>query len=162
MLHPFVYRVWLAESALQHELCASHFLTTECDAYENEFYLFFRVRHSSVTVLPHRPVPVHIEEFSMTFQDRHETGLHEGLVNIALNGQAFKTHGRRPRKSSLSCFSHILYNRILLKFKNLGVRHQILDQGLVILPRITREENAHCHAIVAMVEKTKSWLSWKL
>ena len=98
----------------------------------NEFYLFFRVRHYSVTVPSLRTMPVHAEEFSMTFQDRHETGLHEGLVTIALNGHAFNTHGRRPRICNFSSLSHNSYNRIVLNFKSLGVCHQIKDQGLVI------------------------------
>ena len=64
-------RVWIAESALQHELCVSHFLTTECDAYEMSFIcLLGQVTFQSPSH-PHRHVLVHIEESSMMFQDCH-------------------------------------------------------------------------------------------
>ena len=124
--------IWFAEFALQYEFCVSHFLTTECDVYKKEFYLFFLVQRFLVTEISQRPALAHIEEFSMTFQDCHETGLYERLVNIALNGQAIETHGRRPRICSLASLSYLSHNRSVLKCKNLGVLHQVLDQGLLI------------------------------
>ena len=83
-----LFKITSRASALQYELCVSHFLTTECDAYETELYFFFENSAVQSPSHRHRPVLVYIEEFSMTFQDRHETRFHEGLVNIALNNQA--------------------------------------------------------------------------
>ena len=90
------------------------FLRQNAMLMKMSFICFFEYGTLQSPCHPHGPVPVHIEEFSMTFQDRHETGLHEGLVNIALNGQAFETHGRRPRICSLSSLSYISYNRSVL------------------------------------------------
>ena len=52
------------------------------------------------------------EELPMTVQELHEAGLHEGLMNIALYVEAFKTHAWRLRKSSVSSLSHISYNQV--------------------------------------------------
>ena len=99
-----------------------HFRTTECDAYEMSCFCFFEYVTLHTRSYHHRPKLVHDQEVSMTFQERHEAGLHEGLVNIALNGEAFKTHAWRLRKSSVSSLSHMSYNRILWTLKNVGVR----------------------------------------
>ena len=71
-------------------------------AYEMSFICFFEYVTLHTPSHHHRSDLVHVEEFSMTFPDRHEAGLHEGLVNISLNGQAFRTHAWRLRKSSFS------------------------------------------------------------
>ena len=107
MLQPFGYCVWIAESVLQHERCVIHFRTTECDAYEMSFICFFEYVTLHTPRHHHRPDLVHVEELSMTAQELHEAGQHEGLVNISLNGEAFKTHAWRLRKSSVSSLSHM-------------------------------------------------------
>ena len=91
-------------------------------AYEMSFICFFEYVTLHTPRHHHRPDLVHVEEFFMTYQDSHEAGLHEGLVNIAVNGEAFKTHAWRLRKSSVSSLSHMSYNRILRTLKNVGVR----------------------------------------
>ena len=68
------------------------FLRENAILMKMSFISFFEYGAVHSASHPHRPVPVHIAEFSMMFQDCHETGLHEGLVNISLNGQAFETH----------------------------------------------------------------------
>ena len=90
------------------------FLRQNAMLMKMSFISFFEYGAVHSASHPHRPVPVHIAEFSMTFQDCHETGPHEGLVNISLNGQAFETHGRRPRICSRSSLSYISYNRSVL------------------------------------------------
>ena len=123
------YCVWIAESVLQHELSSSIFARQNAMLMKWVVSFFFEYVTLHARSYHHRPKLVHDQEVSMTFQERHEAGLHEGLVNIALNGEAFKTHAWRLRKSSVSSLSHISYNRILWTLKHVGAPYQILDHG---------------------------------
>ena len=76
--------------------------------------------------------------------DQHDSGiqrrLEHGTLWWRLHKNARNGHGLYPRL----CRTRKIHGPFI---------------HYITLPRIGREENAHCHAMVAMVETTKSWFS---